>query len=678
MKLIKNLVLTMLFLAFSSHVFAWTENTIGNWQGMSQGKSFELSIWLANDPYNGERVKVRGYFQLKNGSCKMLVTGNRAVWLNYGDYDLKTEVKHTGMAVSLSYINNNDYEKCKKYQWSSIGILHFDGTDNNSLTNWVLDHKTKKVTRQMLKRIPASAEMLSIIAKDPGSKHQWHGLNNKPTALELKLIRDASLSTKDFLSKIPLPCGEYGDKAGSVMNMFEDGPIFKIKAHSKSNDTVEVIYVKREQKLERKVFPKIKEVDWDYVSMSHKEKDGKSACRKGKATLSFFKALDEGKLSSNNDLQYDNLKLLNKIKGFYLVDMSGVDKISYGGDSMERGVVKRVFGTTTIYKPGDLTRRIIWDSAGQNINIRNTAKNSKTGSIEDDIFSKTKELSFTYLAEMSDTSKSDIWYASVNSKNEPKVCVKWKGKHNIATCIEHSNPNPNKKYQYYLTDNLNTAKKIFLKLSLNTDISIASNSNGQCTTGAFCELAGGDYLNAIYKGDIKKVRLLDQKYLKGINDITESMSNDNDIVKGIFNLMTNNNNPSLLPLLAREYLHDYKNQPKRCFNQGAKKITFNTKTPDIVGFNYYGAEISRTPGIAMYGEYFVNSELVNMCTKVCGARGWGSLLMSNQVIISSIPNMRKNYDCNSKEIKQFEKNLRKMQAQKNSGYRNFYQRNSSH
>ncbi|KHD05810.1 hypothetical protein PN36_14485 [Candidatus Thiomargarita nelsonii] len=674
-----------------------TRNLIGTWRGKTNDQEVEISLWLGtkaklftNASLHGvnvssvlnvgiieklkNTVNVRGYAIFPDDQCVQSIEGSLNDFpFNFSKYKISEKMRYKSLIIKFTELKGYS-DNCQKFLPTTLIALH-DGSNINQMNVTYLLDKNKEITGTFT-RVSASPEMLTLIKKNPltllGTPMN---LMNKPTNQELSLIKNPKLARESLLKQFKIPCDEQAAEAIWVMKQHN---IKEIKTLVNADNTVEVTFQMWEgkQSLGIKTLTKSDNIDWEYVSMSFNEMANKQNCRKASAVLNYFQALDAGQFNTTTELAND-FKSIEDVKDFYLVDMSGVDKITYAGDSMYYGAVERVFGTTTIYLPGDLTRRVLWNMIGQSLKIVNTAKNSKTGQIEEDILSKPQNVIFRRDKVLSQKLGTDIWNSRHHGKTEPSVCIQWADKHHINTCVKWSKPT--QAHRYYLTKDLEAAKRLFMTISPNARMissRVASSVEGKCISKVFCDLPGGDYLNAIYEGDIARVRKLDKKYLKSVNDIADHLSKDNIILKGLFELMMGKSHPSLLSPLAVEYMHDYKHRPKRCFKPGAQKLTLNTKTDTYITYDLYGNKMSEFGGIPLSGEYLINAEFVNLCKNICRVRSWGTALSSNLVVISSIPAMRRKYDCDSKEIKQFEKNLISMQALKHSGYRVYYRRNS--
>jgi hypothetical protein len=152
-------------------------------------------------------------------------------------------------------------------------------------------------------------------------------------------------------------------------------------------------------------------------------------------------------------------------------------------------------------------------------------------------------------------------------------------------------------------------------------------------SGPFCELSGGEVLNAIYRNDIARVA-----HLEGGR-------------KDVFNL-------------AVYYMYSYQNFPQQCLNTGSRQIK-KTYTIEETRFETLsGLDAGALPESKVSAYYFVNPEFIPLCERICKSnvkflptalRTISSKDVSNA--ITGIDQITKKYDCNNPDVKQFERNL---------------------
>lgn len=446
--MMQKILIGLMIFAIVTPVCAWTENMIGNWEGSVAGNKLELSLWIADDSIGAERVMLRGYlrFNRSGNDCVKMVYGSRTIWTFLKDNDLPKEAKYGVVSLSSRQVGHL-LQQCESMRY---GFYVFADGIENTLSLFIDNPLTRKLESYELKRVSASPEMLTIIATDPLSSYSGYWRNNSPSTKELNLIKNASLASDNYINRLPLPCGEYSDRARWEMAKHD---IVEITSLTKSGGEIEVTVNKGPNGgLSRSIVPRLSDIDWSNMFLSStKEPDGKKACLQGKAVLSYFKALNNGQFV-NSKKEYDVQKtLINDVRGFFLVDKSGVDRILHGGSSTVPGIVKREYGTMTIFMPGDVTRKALWNHTAQSLRLLNTVKSSQTGKIEDDILNPVDEIVFRYDAKLGDKFGTKIWSSNHKNANDPIVCIRWSPRHHVNDCVEKFNSTEGQPYKYYLT-----------------------------------------------------------------------------------------------------------------------------------------------------------------------------------------------------------------------------------
>ncbi|MGB1261616.1 MAG: FKBP-type peptidyl-prolyl cis-trans isomerase [Cognaticolwellia sp.] len=207
---------------------------------------------------------------------------------------------------------------------------------------------------------------------------------------------------------------------------------------------------------------------------------------------------------------------------------------------------------------------------------------------------------------------------------------------------------------------------------------VAEQELGSCSGKPFCDLTGGIYLNAIYENNEALIISLDKK-------ITDEMRSGND-VKGVQDFVAaisgkyskdNSNvdvglkNTSILKIMATKYMALYgessaHNSAKGvCLQKDSVSIT-RKYTTDVIRFeNSYGIDQGAVGGDTFSEVYTINKEFKQLCNRICAATGEGGSyiieLMKGSfkasLVFSGISQVLYNLDCNSPEVKQFERNL---------------------
>jgi FKBP-type peptidyl-prolyl cis-trans isomerase FklB len=207
---------------------------------------------------------------------------------------------------------------------------------------------------------------------------------------------------------------------------------------------------------------------------------------------------------------------------------------------------------------------------------------------------------------------------------------------------------------------------------------VAKNELGSCSGKPFCNLSGGIYLNAIYENNEALIISLDQKIMdelqsgydmKGVQDfvaaISGNFSEDNS------NIDIGLKDKSLLKEIATKYMALYGESHSRNSADGAclqaDSVSITRKyTTDVIRFeNAYGIDQGAVGGDTFFTVYRINKEFEPLCNSICGAMGEGGSYILElaqesykaSLVFSGISQVLYEADCNSPEVKQFERNL---------------------
>lgn len=189
--------------------------------------------------------------------------------------------------------------------------------------------------------------------------------------------------------------------------------------------------------------------------------------------------------------------------------------------------------------------------------------------------------------------------------------------------------------------------------------------------GPFNGLPGANYLNAIYHGDLSEVNAINQHYSETKQQQMRSWMGDEPhwtdrVFKKAFKAI------KIHSSVAAVYLFNYEKRSKACLKSDAETFYVEGYVPDIVTTNLLGVEMWRTHGYSYSYEYHVNREFAPVFRKVGllkpeGTSAGLSDLLLNQggtdirrEVVKGIHKVQNNFDCNSAEIQQFEKNLRSL------------------
>ena len=193
---------------------------------------------------------------------------------------------------------------------------------------------------------------------------------------------------------------------------------------------------------------------------------------------------------------------------------------------------------------------------------------------------------------------------------------------------------------------------------------------GSCEGDAFCELFGGIYLNAIFRGDNELVRQLDRQ-------ITEEVANDPGVAgyNKFTSVITGEQqgvlaDQSYLKLLAvyymGQYSADFSSSPgESCLRPGARSITRKATVPVIHYEDMRGISQGSTGGWEYGQVYQVNKEFIPLCDKICGAGGSSGAEFAThalgsyklRAVLVGLQQLISRNKCDSPEVRQFEGNL---------------------
>ncbi len=195
---------------------------------------------------------------------------------------------------------------------------------------------------------------------------------------------------------------------------------------------------------------------------------------------------------------------------------------------------------------------------------------------------------------------------------------------------------------------------------------------GKCKSRPFCELSGGIYLNAIYSGNRDLIMKLDNNAIREIDEFAKKTARNfgigsNEVLFKFLNGISKKSTV-LLNMVANKYLHDYQYWPSSCLKPGHEVKRYWRQDPTVIETDQWGGT-SRTEGTSYEAYYKNNSNFFPLRDKIATYRGARKStdpipIKSQYLIYKGIEEMRTKYDCDSKEIKQFEKNLIKLTLHK--------------
>jgi hypothetical protein len=185
-----------------------------------------------------------------------------------------------------------------------------------------------------------------------------------------------------------------------------------------------------------------------------------------------------------------------------------------------------------------------------------------------------------------------------------------------------------------------------------------------CEAEPFCHLAGGRYLNAIYRGDLDAIRQMDHIYAESATlsqslSFSEAGRNDRvtQVVAGVLNMTES----QLLSEAANKYLHAYAAWGENCLDPGSKPYTFEHTDTVIVETDAFGV-VTRSGGTHYEATYTLNPEFFPLRDRIGSYYGAADSddpfnRPGKALVFSGIVEMKREYDCRSPEVKQFERQL---------------------
>ncbi len=187
----------------------------------------------------------------------------------------------------------------------------------------------------------------------------------------------------------------------------------------------------------------------------------------------------------------------------------------------------------------------------------------------------------------------------------------------------------------------------------------------------FCELSGGEYLNAIYEGDYEKQDRMAWDYLMEIR-----RNDTNDAMMGVFmqNVGMGAENLTVLQEVLANYMRKYAYHDGRCLEPGAFEYEVTWDTPDVVT-TINGWEFARKEGLHLRETFRLNKEFAQACAQLCGDAGSVTMAAdglnmtrtrySLMDVFEGLNAVFEQHSCSSPEIKTFERNLLALFEQEN-------------
>ena len=147
------------------------------------------------------------------------------------------------------------------------------------------------------------------------------------------------------------------------------------------------------------------------------------------------------------------------------------------------------------------------------------------------------------------------------------------------------------------------------------DLWVEKNRLGPACDGPFCDLAGGKYLNAIYRGDSDMVTEIDTLYRgEAIALLNKLQSNLGLGTLPSIGTELANEQPNFLVEVARKYMHAYPVWGDSCFDPGAAEKTYSYTTPVVIETDEYGT--NTYGGDTFEASYTVNPDFFSLRDKL--------------------------------------------------------------
>lgn len=183
----------------------------------------------------------------------------------------------------------------------------------------------------------------------------------------------------------------------------------------------------------------------------------------------------------------------------------------------------------------------------------------------------------------------------------------------------------------------------------------------------FTRLEGGEYLNAIYSGDLAELRRQDSVYVGNLQMATMQFMGPKDFRTKLLNEKYERISLST-PVLAT-YLFNYQRLSAACLADDAVAFTVTEMVPGSVTTNGLGVELYRTFGYTNEYHYSVNKEFAAIFRQI-GDKGSGNVMTSlldifvndNKLgkIKQGVKQMMEKFPCNGQVIQNMEMRMREV------------------
>ncbi|MDD2338561.1 MAG: hypothetical protein PHD01_18550 [Geobacteraceae bacterium] len=652
----------------------WTTQLIGIWQGKIRGENMELALWIPQYytvPWVDARLSL--YMQTLDGQCIYGDTKGHLPSVYSFDLPKNKEVyediilKYYFMPDVYNDVRNENIY-CSKNRPIYPFLIYYDQSAKQVFAQPKgYQPGDGRSPQWPLHRVNPSQKMSAFLS----GLERKYGPSFFGAQKYLLFNKDAEYSS--YKDRIPVSCQI--PHRFALTKMYKQG-LSDIEAFPVAGSDMVEVKLKRmvwndngkveTSKQLNAQYPETPDVDWAHLSMRVPKAVSEVTCKEALATLSFLPHLYQQKAVTSSETP----KIKNVDK-YFLVNASGVDQVRKS-ERASLGSTRRLYGGTTIFSLGDRTRQFRWEPFSQKMVIQNDIKSVFDNQIQSDRVNNWDERKFVYDAALSDQYASPV-FVSTAEIYEKDICVEWQGQVNRESCIKSTGKGQLKK-PLYLTDSQKTAIAIYKKVSPQKESwKGLPGELGQCPGGVFCDVQGGEYLNAIYRNDFSKIRELDERAFKGLRSTIKKLTFGDEKFYTFLSAMSNGAGQSLLPLVVDEYMYGYQQWPKdHCLDSDAVVVKKNEYVPGYSVKEVYASgaeiEISRTEGYTLHATYLLNNEFLTTCNRFCGvqdSKNFRALIDSTvnkkEAMIGKlyvgIRSLRDRHDCRSEEVQVFENNL---------------------
>lgn len=187
----------------------------------------------------------------------------------------------------------------------------------------------------------------------------------------------------------------------------------------------------------------------------------------------------------------------------------------------------------------------------------------------------------------------------------------------------------------------------------------------ECDDGIFCDLPGGKYLTAIYEKDLDTIKEMDSLAHRELIGALRGWQTKTGLWQVGLDLTRQVKPVSLLLEVANQYMYHYRFNNRECLQSNAVTKTYTYTAETIRYENLYGMDMGSVGGWTAQTTYTVNPEFYPLLVRL----GKFSLFSDVEVTAKylklrglertaqDVKALQKNFNCNSLEIKRFEKNL---------------------